>query len=532
MISTPPITTEKVKYDQPWLGSLLRPLLIATMVACVAQTVLTFVARVAPFLAERYVPTLTIISVGAAIVGCISTTLLAQPNQRHRRTFGYRLAEIGLLLALTRLAIWTVTGSWPTLAFFFIHPFDALLDGLFIVGGLVVGLAWLMATDTTDDLLRMALQPDELYAIEADRIGEMVRTSHMDRPAILRGLVARWVAGGILMVILAAGLGMLGARSFFTLAQQAVRPGVIGAIITYFLAGLLLISHGQLAILRSRWTIDRVPSAPNVLRNWPLYVLLLLILIGGLATLMPFGGTFRLATILGALISFAFNLVLDLFRLLALLFMLLMSLFTGEAPPAPSNNAPPPPPVFPTPTPTDTAHLPLWAGGVLFWGTMVLLLGYAAYIYFSGKGQLGWLTAFWQMLRLRWIQFWGAYQNWQLDRRTSVRRSDQSGEAQTGSVTKRWRLSNLDADQQVRYLYLATLEYAEQLGLPRKRSETPLQYAPRLRDQLSDEMTDKSEVETLTNAFVQVRYSRRPIEAKQVPKLQEIWQHIQQHLHM
>jgi hypothetical protein len=531
-MSTTPITAEKVKYDQPWLGSLLRPVLIASMVACVAQTMLTFVARVAPFLAESYVPTLTIISVGAAVVGCISTTLLAQPNQRHRRTFGYRLAEVGLLLALTRLAIWVVTGSWPTPALFFIHPLDALFDGLFIVGGVVVGLAWLMATDTTDDLLRMALQPDELYAIEADRIGEMVRTSHMDRPAILRGLVARWVAGGILMVILAAGLGMMGAHSFFTLAQQAVQPGIVAAIILYFLAGLILISHGQLAILRSRWTIDRVPSAPNVLRNWPLYVLLLLLLIGSLATLMPFGGTFRLATILGAVISFMFNLMLDLFRLLALLFMLLMSLLTGKAPPAPNSSPPPPPPGLPTPTPADTAHLPLWAGGVLFWGTMVLLLGYAAYIYFSGKGQLGWLAAFWQMLRLRWAQFWGAYQNWQLDRRAAVRRSDPSAESQQGDVTKRWRLRNLDPDQQVRYLYLATLEYAEQLGLPRKRSETPLQYAPRLRAQLADEMTDKSEVETLTNAFIQVRYSQQPIDAEQVPVLQEIWQRIKQHLHM
>jgi hypothetical protein len=84
----------------------------------------------------------------------------------------------------------------------------------------------------------------------------------------------------------------------------------------------------------------------------------------------------------------------------------------------------------------------------------------------------------------------------------------------------------------VRYLYLATLEHAEEQGLPRKQAETPLQYAPRLRAQLADEMEDKAGVETLTAAFVQVRYSQRPIDAEQVPALQEIWQRIKQHLHM
>jgi hypothetical protein len=523
-----------IRYDQPWLTSLLRPVLIGLMIACIDLTILSVVARVAPFLASDYIPAMIVLSVGAAIVGCITTTWLAQPEQRHRRTFGYRMAELGLLLALTRLAIWLVTGQWPSPALFMTRPIDALLDGLFYVGGFIVTISWVMATDTTDDLLRMALQPDELYAIDADRIGEMARTSHSDRPAILRGLVGRWVTGGIVMVMFAAGLGLnlSSGRSFFTLAQQEIQPAIIAAIVIYFLAGLVLISHGQLAILRSRWTIDRVPSAGDVLRNWPLYVVLLLLLIGGLAALMPFGGTFLLAQILGSIIAFLFNLILDFFRLLTTLFLMLISLLTGEQPMSQEQPPPPPPAAPPPDLPPPMTQMPPWVGGAVFWVAMALLLGYAAYIYFSGKGvNLGWLTTLWRMLLARWAQFRHAYQAWAATRLPTVK-NEGDGEQGRSGLGRWWQRRKLDPEQQVRYYYLSTLERAEQSGLVRRQAETPLQYAPRLAQRVEETMEDKQAVQTLTTAFVQARYSRRRIEATQIPRLQQIWQQIRQHLHL
>jgi hypothetical protein len=524
-----------VRYDQAWLSSLLRPFLIALMVACVDLTLLAFIGHVAPFLSMRYVPALVAISVGAALVGCITTTWLAQPEQRQRRSMGYRMAELGLILAVTRLAIWLVTDTLPPPMIFLLRPVDVLLDGLFWVGGFVVTLSWIMATDTTDDLLRMALQPDEIYAIEADRIGEMVRTSHTDRPAILRGLVGRWVAGGILLVALSAGLGLQlsSGATLFTMTQQAVRHDVIVAIVIYFLAGLLLISHGQLAILRSRWTIDRAPSAAAVLRNWPLYVLVLLVAIGLLSAFMPLGGTFWLAQILGTVITFLFGLVLEFFRLILFLLMLLLSLVTGEEPAIEPTPAPAAPPPLISEPPPETAMFPAWAGGALFWMFMALLLGYAAYIYFSGKGvRFGWLMALWRMLTARWRQLRSAYQGWMatpLPTRTPGNPADAAGH---GGL-RRWRqFQHLAPEQQVRYFYLSLLEHAEQKGIPRQQGETPLQYAPRLAAHLADEMTDREAPQTLTTAFLGVRYAQQSIEAGRLPNLRMIWQQIRQHLRL
>jgi hypothetical protein len=524
-----------IRYDQPWLGSLLRPVLIGLMVACIDWVVLSFVARVAPFLTYTYVPVMVILSLAAAITGCITTTLLAQPDQRHRRTFGYRLAELGLILALTRLAIWAVTGQWPAPMLFLTQPLGALLDDLFVVGAVIVAFSWMLATSTTDDLLRMALQPDELFAIEADRIGELVRTSYSDRPAILRGLVTRWVVGGIVLVIFAAGLGLnfTSGRTLFTMTQSAVGPSVVAAIVIYFLAGLVLISHGQLAILRSRWTIDRVPSAAAVLRNWPFYALLLLIVIGILAALLPFGGTFRLAQVIGYTVTFLFGLILDFFRLLMMLFLLLVSLLTGEAPPAAEEPPPPaPPPVMPE-VPPQVNNFPDWAGGAVFWVFMAILLGYAAYIYFSGKGfRFGWLTALWRMLLARWRLMRGAYQTWVHTRLPSLRRDDDTTSGSGRIPLSRWRLGNLDSEQRVRYFYLTTVERAQESGLPRNAAETPRQYAPRLSERLATQPEDGEAVQTLTEAFVRVRYSRGKFESTEVSTLQRLWEQIRQHLRL
>ncbi len=525
-----------IRYDQPWLASLLRPTLIALMVACVDWVFLAFVARIAPFLATTYIPAMVLLSVGAAILGCVTTTVLAQPTGRERRTFGYRLAELGLLLVLTRLVIWAVTGLWPAPFLLLTQPLTTLLDGLFIVGLFVVMLSWLMATSTTEDLLRMALQPDELYAIEADRIGELVRTSTSDRPALLRGLVTRWVVGGILLVIFAAGLGLdfSAGRNFFALSPSAaIGPSIVAAVILYFLSGLVLISHGQLAILRSRWTIDRVPSASSILRNWPFYSILLLGGIGLLAALLPFGGTFYLAQAVGWFVFTIFNLVAGFFRFLLMLLLLIASFFTGEPPPPVEEPPPPPPPAIPPEIPPATNQFPEWAGGAFFWIGMALLLGYAAYIYFQGRGfNFTWLKRLWQMLRARW-QFWrGAYQTWLENRVPALARSATSEGGTRRRPLSHWRLDNLDAAQRVRYFYLTMLEQAGQSKTPRHASETPRQYAPRLAQQLEENPEDAEAVKMLTDAFVQIRYSKQEIDSAKLSTLQQIWQQIRRHLHV
>lgn len=166
------------------------------------------------------------------------------------------------------------------------------MDGAFILGAFIVSLSWVLATTLTSDLLRMGLQSDEIYAVELrnsgtrNSAGDHTPPNYTDRRGILNCFISRWVAGGVFLVLLAGGTRLGQAENgFFALTQQNIAPAVITANVIYFLAGLILLSIGQLAVLRSRWTLERVPSAPNVLRNWLLYTLFLLI--GSQKTTLP-----------------------------------------------------------------------------------------------------------------------------------------------------------------------------------------------------------------------------------------------------
>src|SRR5690606_28569620 len=104
-----------------------------------------------------------------------------------------------------------------------------------------------------------------------------------------------------------------------------IPSAVIGAGVVYFLTGFILIAIGRLAVLRAQWQIEEVTTTASIARNWPLYALGLIAIMGIVAALLPLGGTFWLARILMTLmqvIYFAFY----------FLFGLLIALLTAAMP--------------------------------------------------------------------------------------------------------------------------------------------------------------------------------------------------------
>ncbi len=526
--------------DNSWMQSILRPALIAIAAVCLVLAMVAFIRRIMPSLPPVYTTLLALMGALASITGSITTTWLSQPGQRSKRSAGYRFAEMVLILGTTRIAIWLTTDSFPGLEQFLLKPVDSFLDGYFIVGAIVVLLAWIMSTAMTEDLLAMALQPDDLYMVRGvgDRWQDTARPVYTDRPAILRRFVARWVIGGIFLVVFAAGsrYDLPESGGFLGVVRQNIDPTVISAIIVYFLAGLVLISQGQLALMRSRWLLQKVPSAPAVLQNWPVFALIVIVLIGVVAALLPLGGTFYLAQILSAILAGIYFFLFGVFRFFLTLFMMLMSWLSGE----PVEEPPPAQPPMPTPDmapPPEAAAaiLPPWTGGLLFWTFAAILLGYAAYIYFSGKGtNFAWARRIWAMLRLRWMLLFGAYQQWQHARlRAQAARAAEEALRGAGRGLPAWlRLRGLDPDRQVRYYYLALLHRAEEAGVARREAETPLHYAPRLAEQLEADDDNRTAITDLTEAFVQVRYAGDHVAPDRLTRIKQVWRQLKKSLQL
>jgi hypothetical protein len=171
-------------------------------------------------------------------------------------------------------------------------------------------------------------------------------------------------------------------------------------------------------------------------------------------------------------------------------------------------------------------EIPSWIGGAFFWATILLILILAAYFYFSDKEtNLRWLRWLGQKLRLRWAQVAAEWRAWR--RARILRAAARMVQAEGGSGAKRrwWplRWGGLSPEQQVRYLYFQMLDEAAGHEQPRRASETPVAFAPRLSQAFATQEEEDAAIQALTDAFVQVRYAAQPVASEQVSWLERAW---------
>ncbi len=357
------------------------------------------------------------------------------------------------------------------------------------------------------------------------------------------------------------------------LTRQNINPSIMVAAVVYLLAGLILISQGQLAAMRARWALENILDVGNVLRRWPIYATLLILGMGLIAALLPFGGTFRLAQIF----NFILSMIQAVLAAFMTLFFLFLSLFLGEEAeqPPPPTPEPPPPMIMPDLPPPLVGEplIPPWMGGAVFWILTGLLLGYAAIIYLRGRGvTLGWLAPLWARLLKMWREMWQDLRGWQQSVAANLarRRAESAGDGVTRPGRLRRMLGRLSPEEAVRYYYLDTLDRAETQGTPRRPGETPTRYAPRLQSLLDRRITEQTDptadttadvtvhapaplapqpwgelsttspriggrgaedlppsaqaVHELTNAFEAVKYGAKPMPPAEASRLKQLWE--------
>ena len=525
--SITPDSTGGEQIDRAWLTSLLRPLLVVAMVSCIDIVLLAFLRQYAPDMPAAMRWSIVGMGILAAIVGCASTTWLALPAQRLRRSAGYRLAEILLLVAVTRLLLWLAEGALPSPFAMLNDPTGVFANGAFLFALVVVLFTWYAAIDFTDDLMRMALQSDELWLNRRTnvRFADSARPAPTNRTLILRGFVARWVGWGIVLILIASTLRLGVARpNFWALGRLDIEPLVVGAVLTYFLIGLLLISQGQLAVLRARWTLDRLPTAEAITRNWPLYTLFVILLFAVVAAFLPLGDTYLLSVVLATLLNALFGLVYLLFRLLTTAFLMLLSLLPFFSSP-PEAAAPPPSAQNMLEAPPEMLVVPPWVGGAFFWLSVALLLGYAAYFYFSDKEtSLRWLRRLWAHLVAQWQSLFGAARRWYTQRQSAMTEKVDSPHNVLPTFVRRllpWRL--LNPNQRVRLLYFQLLAAAEKRAIGRQPAETPDRFAPRLETTIAAADEETAAIDGLTAAFVDSAYVERKTSSPDSAQLKQYW---------
>jgi hypothetical protein len=526
--------------DSAWNRSLLRPLLIASMVAALLMGPLAVGRVLAPEWDSRWaVP----VSFLVALEAVYTTTWLAHPARRQRRSAWFRVAELIAWCVAIRVLLWLLRAHWPDLAEVgrWITAPGSFFDAEFIVGCLLAALSWVVAGSFGADLQRLALQPDELtdpppgWDAHEWRAPLSYETSRGD---IMSGFARRWMAGGTLLVLCAAATQVryqpgAGLRSFGVL-HVGLQPRIVAGLVIYFLGGLVLLSLGRLAMLRAVWCIERVAAEPAITRRWPRLALLLLLLTGTLAALMPLGSTWRLGGWLRAAVGFSVRaavVVAGYFvaLLTTLLRWLTQALGWDTAQPNQPVPAPEVPSLPPEPASASAVQLPGWLGSLAFWLPLIFIVAYALVTFLRQRGvhlDRRHLARLWLGLLERW-------RRWRRSLRAAARTlrlavaerwarqttKARQGRRSTGLVP--WRA--LSPRQRVLTLYLFTLARAAALGVRRSSHQTPYEFEPVLGQSWPEADED---MQALTLAFVEARYGGQPISTEQVVAARQAWRNV------
>jgi hypothetical protein len=521
---------EVILRDTIWMKSLLRPLLVVLLVTCLVASFVAVAQVAVPGWGKGIaLPFLLFISLES-----VYTTLwLSAPERRLQRTTRFRVGEVFVLLVLARIVALLIHGQWPTATLlnqWLRHPMS-FIDGTAFFLGFLTLLSWGESALMMGILERMSLKPDELVtrSLSARWMDwNEVRARHPSRSQLLQEFSSHWLWGGLVLA-LCAGLSrvelMPASGQLMGISHLGLSPMLQIALVAYFLGGLLLMSQGRLAVLRSRWQYEGTPTDQAVVRRWGRLGLVMLAIVGLVAALLPFGSSFALAQILMAVINFMVQLTYALMLLMMTLLgwlMALMGLGGGiEQSPVAAEEPP-----RTTETITRGLQIPDWVGGALIWVIMTAIILYSVIAYLSGRGirlNLTQLRRLWALLRAWWAIWRGKIE--EAGRRVRAAITLHRASAETGERS-RWRflsLRQLDPRGRIRYFYLSTVRRASESGVPRKPSETPHEYQGDLETgwpELEPELT------SLTEAFINARYSAHELRPEDARHVQEVWKRV------
>ncbi|RME43504.1 MAG: hypothetical protein D6796_13005, partial [Caldilineae bacterium] len=255
-----------------WADHLLRPALLTAMVTSLSVAMVNLVRAVAPAWHGTYF-----------LAGMVLVTVEAIYSYIVLRRYGpldispvrYRLVEWGLLVVLLKLLTYS-NQSWAfilsdlqTIARAPLTFFSPAL-WLFL---LLCGMAWGAATSTMHDF-------EALY----DPF-----TFRRERIVPLENLRTRFFWGGAILLVLSGlthWITVAGAESLLDLRRPSL-GGILLNVLFYFVLGLVMLSQAQLTVHLTRWEIQQVRVAGNVVRRWVRYGAVILVAVGSVVFFLP-----------------------------------------------------------------------------------------------------------------------------------------------------------------------------------------------------------------------------------------------------
>ena len=486
------------------------------MIVCFAAVLLQFLNWFDPSMDGRGM----LLACGlAALEAFFSFWLINQLATARNQAFLYRGTEVVILLVILKFftelragpaSFWNNFLLWPV-----DFPFN-LLNWHFILTSLTVLAAWWAGNLFAADLAMLGAD-DEAFP------DERLKT------ATVRTLIQRrFLRLGLLVVFLAA----IPAQNVLPMPLPVVSNGVPAAL-AYFVLGVILLSLTRYISLENTWTQDKLKVPIQVPRRWFAYSALILVLLVLLISLLPTNYGLGFFATLMSIFHLLAQLVLDIFILIQIVIALIMHLL-GQTRMLSQGQTPP------VNIPTDQAPIITKAGtfnwglvqSILIWGILVILaiLALRQYITFNRDlseelrrfRPIHWLLNAWERFKASFRKTNKSIGTFVQNRLQHLRRFAPDI-ARPGGEWDFVNTRRLSSRQKVIFYYLALVRRARESGLPRQENQTPYEYAQALTKRLSEE---KEGVDSMTEAFIEARYSRHAIPAQAARQTESVWEAI------
>jgi small-conductance mechanosensitive channel len=488
-----------------------RSALICIMVGCI---LLSLVSLIQLFVPDWDGTFLIVFCVLTAAEAYVSFRIFRQ-DQIFRFDSGRILAiELAGLYLLLQLCIDLIDGNAPFQNYF--PHLDGKTAGLFVI----VLLTWLLVTDTARDLDRLS-RPSE---------------GRIDFVPAERRLSSRFFAGGIVLFAL-SGLTQVRIAEAIKLPTPSA-SGPVANVLLYFLLGVLFLGHVHYTSLRGRWQRGDITVASGIGSRWVRYCLVFVGLVAVVAFLLPTSHTLGLLDVGRAIWNPVSNVLVQIILTVRGPLTWLLRFFGGKAPATRPRVLPPhlPPHLsIPPRHHGSSGH----GGGVgitlikslLFWGVIVAV---AVYLLRTFKPRniprIPILGGMLHAVRGALVNIWAAllarfrgYVATVVERVPGARAL-----SAVPSIIPRGRLpftrvGSLPPREQVIYYYLSVVRRAHRQGIDRRGSQTPHEFSAHLAPRLAEAGSD---LETLTDAFVEARYSRHDLPDLEVGRIRASWQRV------
>jgi hypothetical protein len=317
--------------------------------------------------------------------------------------------------------------------------------------------------------------------------------------------------------------------------------GAEAGALLYFVFGLALLSLSRLMSLQMHWNRLRIPvSSANLTRQWGIYSLIFLFILMVIISLLPAGDSLGFFSLLGTAFEFLFLVLYFIVQLVVMLVLILISLpflLFGKGVYRPNLPSPPPlpPPPAQTAAPMDPSALLALLRSIFLWGALAAIIVFALIQFVRQHDTVlealrrsriaNWLILAWQWLyrnadKTRLSLSQAIAEGWEnlLARLEGTRSLPRPG----------WiSLRSLDPRRRIYFFYLAMIRRGAEEGLTRRPSQTPSEYAVTLEKALP---TVGEDIDSITEAFIQARYSRQIVDSSKAELVKTTWGRIRQAL--